>query len=305
MTQAHYQGIWPVAPTPFHDNGEVDYEGMKAVIDCMIDQGVDGICILANFSEQFLISDAEREQLTKISLEHAAGRVPVIVTISHYATKIAVERAKFAKSLGAEAVMMMAPYHGALLKGTAQQTFEQIRAVGEVGISIMIQDAPLSGVELPVPLLVKMAKEVEMVKMFKIECAGAAAKLRALIAEGGKAIEAPFDGEEAITLLADLDAGARGSMTSALIPDLIRPVIFDYLEGRREQAIAGYSRLLPVINHENRQCGFRATKAAMVAGGVIKSDFCRHPIEPLHPQTKDGLLELMRPHDPLVLKWGH
>ena len=170
MTQAHYQGIWPVAPTPFHDNGAVDYEGMKAVIDCMIDQGVDGICILANFSEQFLISDAEREKLTKISLEHAAGRVPVIVTISHYATKIAVRRAKFAKSLGAEAVMMMAPYHGALLKGTAQQTFEQVRSVGEVGISIMIQDAPLSGVELPVPLLVRMAKEVEMVKMFKIEC---------------------------------------------------------------------------------------------------------------------------------------
>ena len=56
-----------------------------------------------------------------------------------------------------------------------------------------------------------------MVKMFKIECAGAA-KLRVLVDEGGAAIEAPFDGEEAITLLADLDAGARGSMTSALIP---------------------------------------------------------------------------------------
>ena len=304
MTQAQYQGIWPVAPTPFHENGEVDYDGMKAVIDCMIDQGVDGICVLANFSEQFLISDDEREKLTKLSLEHTAGRVPVIVTISHFATKIAVERAKLAKSLGAEAVMMMAPYHGALLKGTPQQSFEQIKAVGEVGISIMIQDAPLSGVDLPVPLLVRMANEIEMVRMFKIECAGAAAKLRALCAEGGQAIEAPFDGEEAITLLADLDAGARGSMTSALIPDLIRPIIFDHLEGRGEQAIAGYSRLLPVINHENRQCGFRATKAAMVEGGVIKSDFCRHPIEPLHPQTKAGLLELMRPHDPLVLKWG-
>jgi 4-hydroxy-tetrahydrodipicolinate synthase len=304
MKQAHYQGIWPVAPTPFHDNGEVDYDGMKAVIDCMIDQGVDGICILANFSEQFLISDAEREHLTRISIEHADGRVPIIVTISHYATKIAVERATFAKSLGAEAVMMMPPYHGALLKGTAQQSFEQIKAVGEVGISIMIQDAPLSGVDLPVPLLVRMAHEIEMVRMFKIECAGAAGKLRALIAEGGGAIEAPFDGEEAITLLADLDAGARGSMTSALIPDLIRPVIIAHLEGYREQAVAGYSQILAVINHENRQCGFRATKAAMVAGGVIKSDFCRHPIEPLHPQTKAGLLELMRPHDPLVLKWG-
>ena len=197
-----WEGIWPVAPTPFLDNGAVDYDGMRRVLDCMIDQGSTGICILANFSEQFLLSDAEREALTRLSLEHVAGRVPVIVTISHFATPIAVARAQLAHDLGAAAVMMMAPYHGALLKGTAEQTFEQFRAVGEVGIPIMIQDAPLSGVDLPVPLLVRMAREIEMVKLFKIECPQAAAKLRALIAEGGDAIEAPMDGEEAITLLA-------------------------------------------------------------------------------------------------------
>jgi 4-hydroxy-tetrahydrodipicolinate synthase len=56
----------------------------------------------------------------------------------------------------------------------------------------MIQDAPLSGVELPVPLLVQMAQNIEMVKLFKIECAGAAAKLRELIAAGGDAIEGPI-----------------------------------------------------------------------------------------------------------------
>ena len=168
---------------------------------------------------------------------------------------------------------MMAPYHGALLKGTAQQTYEQLARVGEVGIPIMIQDAPLSGVELPVELLIKVANTIDMVKMFKIECAGAAAKLRTLVDEGGAAIEAPFDGEEAITLLADLDAGARGSMTSALIPDLIRPIIFAHLEGRRDKAVQRYSKLLPVINHENRQCGFRGTKEAMVEGGVIASAF--------------------------------
>ena len=65
MTQ--YSGIWPVAPTPFHDDGTVDIEGMKRVLDCLIDQGADGICILANFSEQFLISDAEREMLARTS----------------------------------------------------------------------------------------------------------------------------------------------------------------------------------------------------------------------------------------------
>ncbi len=304
MTKPVYQGIWPVAPTPFSADGVVDYKGMIRVLDCMIDQGVDGICILANFSEQFLISDAEREQLTRVCLEHAGERVPLIVTISHFATDIAVTRAKFAKQLGAEAVMMMAPYHGALLKGTAEQTYEQLARVGDVGIPIMIQDAPLSGVELPVDFLIRVAKTIDMVKMFKIECAGAAAKLRVLVDEGGAAIEAPFDGEEAITLLADLDAGARGSMTSALIPDLIRPVIFAHLEGRRDEAVEGYSRLLPVINHENRQCGFRAAKEAMVEGGVIKSAFCRHPIAPLHPQTRQALIELMDPHDPVVLRWG-
>lgn len=299
-----YSGIWPVAPTPFHPNGEVDYDGMKRVLDCMIDQGVDGICILANFSEQFLITDAEREALSRLSLEHVAGRVPVIVTISHYATHIVLQRARLSKELGAAMVMMMPPYHGALLKGTPDQTFEQFTKVGEVGIPIMIQDAPLSGVELSVPLLVRMAHEIEMVKLFKIECPQAANKLRALLEQGGEAIEGPFDGEEAITLMADLQAGASGSMTSAMIPDQIKPVIEHFLAGRTDQAASTYARVLPAINFENRQCGFRATKVVMEEGGVIQSSFCRHPIPSLHPQTKAGLLELLKPLNPVALNWG-
>ena len=300
-----YSGIWPVAPTPFHDDGTLDFGGMKRVLDCLIDQGADGLCILANFSEQFLISDAERDSLARLSIEHVAGRVPVIVTISHFATKIAVERAQFAKDLGADIVMMMPPYHGALLKGNAQQSFEQFKAVGEVGIPIMVQDAPLSGVDLPVPLLLHMAREIEMVKLFKIECPKAANKLRVLISEGGDAIAAPFDGEEAITLLADLDAGATGSMTSGLIVDQIKPVILHHLAGRVDEPTAAYSRLAMVINHENRQCGWQSCKAAMVEGGVIKSEYCRHPIEPLDPAIRSRLIELLKPLDPLVLRWGH
>ncbi|WP_454915998.1 dihydrodipicolinate synthase family protein [Xanthobacter sediminis] len=301
---ARYRGIYPVAPTPFHADGTVDEDGMRRVLDCMIDQGVDGICILANFSEQFLISDEERETLTRLCLEHVAGRVPMIVTISHFSTPIVVERARRAKAQGAAIVMMMAPYHGALLKGTAEQTFEQFARVGEVGLPIMVQDAPLSGVDLPVPLLVRMAREIEMVKLFKIECPQAAAKIRALIEQGGDAIEEPMDGEEAITLLADLDAGITGSMTSAMIPDQIRPVLEKWWAGDREGATAGYARVLPAVNHENRQCGFRAAKVAMEEGGVIRSAFCRHPVAPLHPATRRMLLDLLRPLDPVVLNWG-
>ena len=300
-----YSGIWPVAPTPFNEDGTIDLEGMKRVLDCLIDQGADGICVLANFSEQFLISDAEREVLARLSVEHVAGRVPVVVTISHYATQIAVERAQFAKDLGADIVMMMPPYHGALLKGTPEQSFEQFAAVGEVGIPIMVQDAPLSGVELPVPLLVRMAREIEAVKLFKIECPRAANKIRALIEAGGDSIEAPFDGEEAITLLADLDAGATGSMTSGMIVDQIKPVILSHLAGDIAGATEAYGRVAMAINHENRQCGWQSCKAAMVEGGVINSEFCRHPIPPLHAAIRTRLIDLLRPIDPLVLKWGH
>ena len=304
MNNRSYNGAWPVAPTPFSENGAVDYDGMRRVLDCMVDQNVDGICILANYSEQFLLSDEERAALTRLCLEHVAERIPVIVTVSHFATSIAVERTRSARELGAAAVMSMAPYHGALLKGTQEQTFEQFARIGEVGIPVMVQDAPLSGVELPAPLLARMARELESVRLFKIECPGASSKLRKLIELGGDRIEGPFDGEEGITLLADLYAGATGCMSSALIPELIRGVIVHFLAGRRDDAASAYNAILPVINFENRQCGFRAAKAAMQAGGVIKSDYCRHPIPPLPADTKKTLLDMLSQVDAVALNWG-
>ena len=300
----NFTGCWPVAPTPFKENEDLDLEGMKRVLDCMIDQKVDGICILANYSEQFLLSDYEREILTKLCIEHVAGKVPIIVTVSHFSTDIAFKRAKLAKDVGANMVMMMPPYHGALLKGNADQTFEQFRKVSEAGITIMVQDAPLSGVDLSVDLLVKMAKEIEHVKCFKIECAQAANKLRALIDKGGSAIEGPFDGEEGITLFADLEAGAKGNMSSAMLPDLIGPLVKNYIKGNKKEAENEYNRVLPLINYENRQCGFRATKTVFKEGGVIKSDICRHPIPSLDKNTKKGLLDLANNYDLIAMKWG-
>jgi dihydrodipicolinate synthase/N-acetylneuraminate lyase len=168
----------------------------------------------------------------------------------------------------------------------------------------MVQDAPLSGVTLPVALLATIAREVPLVRYFKIETPGTAAKLRALIAAGSSTIAGPFDGEESITLMADLDAGATGTMPSALLPDLLRPVLEDYRQGRRAGAAARYARILPLINYENRQCGLRATKAVMVEGGVIKSEAVRHPLGPLHPATRAGLMELVREVRPLALTWA-
>nr|WP_309491438.1 dihydrodipicolinate synthase family protein [Trinickia mobilis] len=300
-----FSGVFPVAPTPFTDSGELDLDGQRRVIDCMVDQGVDGICILANYSEQFVLTDAERDTLVDLCLEQTAGRVPVMVTCSHFSTAIASTRATRAEAAGASLVMLMPPYHGAALRADEQSMFDHFARVAEAaGVPVMVQDAPLSGVTLSVPFLARLARELPLVRYFKIEVPQAAAKLRALIAAGGDAIEGPFDGEEAITLLPDLDAGATGTMPSALLPDLIRPVFDAHRAGERDKARAGYARILPLINYENRQCGLRAAKTVMKEGGVIKSDAVRHPLEALAPATRAELLELAREANPLALRWG-
>jgi 2-keto-3-deoxy-L-arabinonate dehydratase len=302
---AALRGIFPVAPTPFTKTGELDLDGQKQVLDCMVDQGVDGICILANYSEQFLLSDDERDTLMDVCLMHVAGRVPVIVTCSHFSTRIAAARASKAATAGAAMLMLMPPYHGTGLRADEKNIIEHFARIADAAaIPIMVQDAPLSGVTLTVPFLIRLAREVPAVRYFKIEVPGTAAKLRGLIETAGDAIHGPFDGEESITLMADLDAGATGTMSSALLPDLIRPIVIEHLAGRRAEAAKRYARVLPLINFENRQCGLRATKVAMMEGGVIRSDAVRHPLEPLHPATRGGLLELAREVDPLVLRWG-
>ena len=298
-----YSGMWPVAPTPFHDNGEVDYESMSNVLECMIDQQVDGICILANYSEQFLLSDDEREKLTKHCLRKINGRVKTIVTISHLSTDIVVERARLAKAENSTMVMIMPPFFGTM-KGNQDQIFKQFDILSSVQVPIMIQDAPLSGIDLSVDFLTKLISEIEYVKCFKIESAQPSAKIRQLIKNCQDKIDAPFDGEESIGVLSNLHAGISGSMSSALLPDKIRPVVIDFLEGKIDSAEEKYNNILPLINFENKQCGFQATKIAMKEGGVIKSAFCRHPIKILDDHTKDLLISMAKKYDLVSMNWG-
>ena len=68
-----YRGVFPVAPTVFDGNGDLDLEGQKRCTDFMIDAGSQGICILANWSEQFVLTDDERERVMDCVLAHVAG----------------------------------------------------------------------------------------------------------------------------------------------------------------------------------------------------------------------------------------
>ncbi|MCA3180915.1 MAG: dihydrodipicolinate synthase family protein [Burkholderiaceae bacterium] len=302
--EPRYRGVFPVVPTTFTETGELDLTSQKRCVDFMIDAGSDGLCILANYSEQFALADDERGTLTREILDHVDGRVPVIVTTTHYSARVCAARSRRAQEQGAAMVMVMPPYHGATIRVAETGVEAFLRTLSDaIDIPIMVQDAPVSGTPLSAPFLARLAREVANVAYFKIEVPGTAAKLRELIRLGGAAVEGPWDGEEGITLAADLDAGATGTMTGGGYPDAFRAILDDWFAGRRAEARAEYARWLPLINHENRQCGLLAAKALMREGGVIACDAPRAPFPPLAPEARAGLLEIARGLAPLVLRW--
>jgi 2-keto-3-deoxy-L-arabinonate dehydratase len=298
-------GVVPVVPTIFHDDETVDLDGTARVVDYLIDGGVDGLCLLANYSEQFSLTDAERDVIARTLLEHVAGRLPVIVTTSHYSARIAAARSRAAQDMGAAMVMVMPPFSGATLTVPGPAVIEYFRHVADaIDIPVMVQDAPLSPTPLPVSLLIDLVHQVPQVQYAKIEVPQAADTLHSLVSALGDRLPGPFDGEESVTLIPDLDAGATGTMPSAMVPAELGQVIRRYLAGDRGGAVSAWEELLPLIHFENRQCGLRAQKILLAEGGIIATARTRAPFGPVSPRTRRGLIELAASRDLLIMRWA-
>lgn len=299
------RGVLPVAPTIFTLEEGLDLPGQRRVVEYLVDAESDGICILANFSEQFSLTDDERRKVAEATLEQACGRLPVVVTTSHYSSRVAAERSREAQEMGAAMVMLMPPFFGATMSVGPDDVRAYFHRVADaVDIPIMVQDAPMSSTPLSVDQLARLASELPHLSYAKVETPRAADKIRSLRAVAGSHLPGLYDGEEGVTLLPDLDAGAVGSMTSCVVPDVLGAVVRDHIAGDRESAADRWEAVLPLIHFENRQCGPLAAKALLEEGGVIASGTSRAPLGPLNDETRKGLVELARRRDALILRWA-
>src|ERR1035437_10705 len=220
------KGIIPVAPTIFTNSEELDLMGQRRVVDYLVDGKSDAVCILANYSEQFSLSDEERELIIAATLDQASDRLPVCVTTSHFSARIAARRSRQAQERGATMVMLMAPFFGTTMKVDDDAVMEYFKRVADgLEIDIMVQDAPMSPTVLSVALLARLAAEIPQINYAKIEMPQAADKLRMLITATGDNLPGVYDGEEAITLIPDLDAGAQGTMSSCMVPDQLGQIV--------------------------------------------------------------------------------
>jgi 4-hydroxy-tetrahydrodipicolinate synthase len=298
-------GVVPVVPTIFRDDESVDLDATVRVADYLMDAGVDGLCLLANYSEQFALTDAERDAIARTLLEHVAGQLPVIVTTSHYSARVTAARSRAAQDMGAAMVMIMPPFFGATLTVPGPGVIGYFKQVADaIDIPVMVQDAPLSATPLPAGLLIDLVRQVPQVQYAKIEVPQAADKLHALVSALGDSLPGPFDGEESVTLIPDLDAGATGTMPSSTVPAELGQIVRRYRSGDRAGAVGAWEALLPLIHFENRQCGLRAQKILLAEGGIIACDRTRAPFGPVSPRTRRGLIELAARHDLLIMRWA-
>lgn len=139
--QGQFHGLVPPVVTPLRDDLTVDAASLERLVGRMVDAGVDGLFALGSSGETVLLDDAQRDLALEVIVKTADGRVPVIAGAIEPATARAVERARAAERLGAQAVVTTAPFYVIVGPHETERHFRSVAA--SVGVPLFAYDIPV------------------------------------------------------------------------------------------------------------------------------------------------------------------
>ncbi|MBD2845114.1 dihydrodipicolinate synthase family protein [Paenibacillus sp. IB182496] len=300
--QKAIRGVVPILATPFGENGEIDEASLRELVRFELKAGVDGLALFGNASEMYTLLERERERIAEIVVDEVKGRVPLVFGSGHTGLEGAVQLSKWAARAGADALMVLPPY---MVKPDGQRLEAYFSAVAKaVDLPIMLQDAPLaSGVAVPVPLMAKLAREVDNITSVKVEAPPTTVKMTEVLKQSEGRLEV-FGGLNGIYYYEELCRGAIGTMPACEFPDLCVQIQQSFEKGDRRAARALFYRCLPFIRI-GTIAGYAMAvhKEVLKAGGVIASAYVRNPNAPLDEPLLREALETLEDLDPLVLRW--
>jgi 4-hydroxy-tetrahydrodipicolinate synthase len=236
-------GTWYVVPTPFADDGALDLDSQRNLVDAAVEWGVDGLTVLGVMSEATSLSDVERSQSLAAIMEAAAGRVPV--GCSAASAHLVRSRILEATAAGAAAAMVSAP---ALLRNVDALPAFYAAASAGVEIPIVVQDEPAAtGVLVPVSGLRRCLEAAHSVTV-KLEDPPTPPKISALLAADPSLHV--FGGLGGVSAFSELSRGACGTMTGFAFPEILRAVRLALAAGDRKSAGRIFDKYLPLIQFE-------------------------------------------------------
>ena len=284
-----FRGVFPILATPFRDDESVDLDSMRRLVAFMGRIGVQGVTVLGVLGESNRMTDRDREDIVRASVE-AAGDMPVIVGTSHPGTNATIELSQMAESLGAAAVMVAPSYEPIPSDDRVLDYFARIGQA--ISIPLVAQDHPGSTqVHMPIALLLRLIEQVPAIACLKEEGVPTPARVAAL--RRGMTRQVPvLTGLGALYGLFDLEQGSSGFNTGFAFPEVLMAMVRAAEAGDWATARALYARFLPLIVFE-QQPGVAIRKEILRRRGLIEDAQVRHPGGGLAAEIADQLKRIL------------
>jgi 4-hydroxy-tetrahydrodipicolinate synthase len=291
--EAHMQpmhGVFPILVTPFDERARIDEASLRNLVEFNIAAGVHGLGVALG-SEVFTLSEAERDQVTRIVVDAARGRVPVVVNTGAPGTDLAVLYSQSAEANGADALMIIPP---SFMPAGPEEVRAYYRAIsGAVAIPIFLQDTPAAPIG---PSLARqIAEECQQVRYIKVETPPVTSKVADMVAHGGERLTV-FGGAGGGYLIEELRRGSRGTMPFCSQPEAFVGVWNAYQAGDIDGARELFERVIAPINRVAAQGAgifYHVHKELLRRRGVIQNALVRNPAPPVDELTRQELHEII------------
>ena len=287
------EGVYSVLPTPFHQNGDLDGDSLRRVIDLFIDAGVNGVTALGVTGEVARLTDDERRQVLEVVVSQVKGRIGIVAGTTAEGTRTCINHSRHALEAGATAVMVSPPR---MPKLNSEAVVRHFKALADaVDIEIVVQDyPPISGFAMEPALLARIAKEIPRARTIKLEDPPTPFKTARILEATGEVPVRIFGGLGGVFLLEELMAGATGAMTGFAFPEILVNIVSLYRAGKVDDAADAFYRAVPLMRFEFQEgIGMAIRKEVLHRRGALASPATRAPAAALDKSTREALDRVM------------
>lgn len=271
--------------TPFDERGEIDFDATKNLLEHLIKTGTDAVVVAGTTGESPTLSTEEKLELFSFVIKEANGRIPVIAGTGTNNTKASIELTKEAEKLGADGIMLVAPYYN---RPNQDGLYAHFKAIAEeTDLPIMIYNIPgRTACNIEVDTIVKLS---EIDNIVSVKEASGNLDAMAEIIERTKDGFVLYSGDDSLTLPV-LAIGGNGivSVASHIVGDAMKEMIEAFNRGDIEKAGAIHRKLLPTFKALFSAPSPAPLKAVLNLTGIPVGDV-RLPLVPLNEEQVEAL----------------